>query len=208
VPPASQVLGKPCYGGLDLGQSDDFSAWIRLWDLQDGRLVVACRFWLPEAALEKYPNRQYGQWQREELLTVTQGNTTDYDLIEQTVLEDCQRDGVREVAYDNKFAEQMAQHLQGSGVKMVKQPQGWPLNEAIRRKLELIATGQLCHGYNAILSWMADNYVVVTGVLHGDVRPAKERAQDKIDGQVALDMALATWIRQPVYEPTVLAEWV
>lgn len=200
-PSASELLGKPCYGALDLGQSDDFSAWLRLWDLEDGRIAVKVRFWIPRAALEKFKSRPYAQWEHAGVLDVTDGLTTDYDLVEQVVLADCQADGVREVAYDKRFAEQMAQHLVGAGVTMVDQPQGFQLNEAIRRKGELIAAGDLCHGDNPILTWMADNYVTTTG-LRGDVRPAKEKAAEKIDGQVALDMALAIWIRQPAEGPS------
>lgn len=206
-PAESELLGKPCFGALDLGQTDDFTAWLRLWDLEDGRVAVKVRFFLPRVALEKYPHRPYAQWEDADILEITEGDTTDYDLVEAAVLADCQAAGVRLVAYDKRFAEQLAQHLLGAGVTMIDQPQGFQLNEAIRRKGELIVSGELCHGGNAILSWMADNYVVREG-LKGDVRPDKERAAEKIDGQVALDMALAIWVRQPVREPSVLAEWV
>jgi phage terminase large subunit-like protein len=207
VPNASELIGKRCYGALDLGLSDDFSAWIRLWDLEDGRIALRVKFWLPQLALEKYPHRPYQVWQRDGLLEITEGDTTDYDRIEAAVLADCQSDGVQQVAYDKRFAEQLAQHLLGQGVTMIDMPQGFQLNEAIRRKGELIASGNLCHGDHAILNWMADNYVVRHGI-KGDVRPDKEKAAEKIDGQVALDMALAIWVRQPVREPAVLAEWV
>lgn len=196
-PPEDSVLvGVPCYGGLDLGLSDDISAWVRIWTLGDGRVVVKCRYWLPRSVLEKYPNRPYAQWERASLIEFTEGNTTDYDRIEAVVQEDCRASGVREVAYDKRFAEQMAQHLMGAGITMVDQPQGFQLNEGIRRKLELIATAKLCHGGDAVLGWMASNYVLRHGV-RGEVRPDKEKAADKIDGQTALDMALAVWVRQP-----------
>ena len=196
-PPDTALVGMPCYGGLDLGQSDDFSAWVRIWTLADGRVVVKARFWVPQSALEQFPHRPYAHWQRAGLLEVTEGNTTDYDVIEQAVFADCRLSGVRMVAYDNRFAEQLAQHLKGQGVNMVDHPQGFQLNEAIRRKGELIASGELCHGNNEILNVMASNYVVRHGGLRGDLRPDKEKASDKIDGQVALDMALAVWVRQP-----------
>jgi phage terminase large subunit-like protein len=199
-PPESELVGVPCYGGLDLGMSDDFTAWVRIWTLDDGRVVVKCRFWLPESALTKYPHRPYQQWQRRGLLTVTEGATTDYDVVEATVGDDCRTDGVRSVAYDKRFAEQLAQHLIGDGVDMIDQPQGFQLTEAIRRKGELIAARALCHGGNEILAWMADNYVIRHG-LRGDSRPDKDKAADKIDGQVALDMALALWVRQPNTPP-------
>jgi phage terminase large subunit-like protein len=45
--PDADLVGLPCYAGLDLGQSDDLSAFVRLWPLEDGRMVVRCRFWVP-----------------------------------------------------------------------------------------------------------------------------------------------------------------
>jgi phage terminase large subunit-like protein len=204
----SELIGKPCYGGLDLGQTDDFSAWVILWDLEDGRVAVKCRFWLPRAALTKYPDRQYDQWERAKLLTVTEGNTTDDDAVEAAVLADCQHYGVRQVAFDKKFAHQMSLHLLAEGVVMEDQPQGEHLNEGIQKKLKMIVDGDLCHGENAILTWMASNYVLKHNMRDKKVRPDKEKAADKIDGQVALDMAFAVWIRQPVSKPSVLAEWV
>jgi phage terminase large subunit-like protein len=197
APPAdAELVGVPCYGGLDLGQSDDFSAWLRGWMLDDGRLVVKCRFWIPESAITKYPTRPYGDWRRSGALVVTEGPTTDYGVIEAAVAADCQADGVREVAYDNRFAEQMAQNLAGQGITMVHTGQGFQLNEAIRRKLELVQLGTLCHGGDPILAWMASNYVVRHGT-KGDMRPAKERASEKIDGQVALDMLIDRIVRRP-----------
>lgn len=197
LPTAAELEAAPLkLGGLDLGQTDDMSAWSRLYFLTDGRVGVKMRFWLPESALEKYPNRPYSQWQREGLLTVTEGMTTDYDRVEADVKDDCLNDGIRSVAYDKRFAEQMAQHLVAAGVDMVDQPQGFQLNEAIKRKGKLIADTELCHGDNAILTWMAMNYVLRHG-LRGEVRPDKEKAADKIDGQVAVDMALALWVREP-----------
>lgn len=201
VPTDEDLIGVPCYGGLDLGMSDDFSAWVRIWTLEDGRVAVKCRFWIPEAALEKYPSRPYRLWRDQGLLEVTPGPTTDYDTIEAAVLQDCLDGGVREVGYDNRFAEQMAQHLMGAGIVMVNTPQGFQLNEAIKRKSELIAEGQLCHGNHAILTWMAGNYVVRHGT-KGDVRPDKQKAGEKIDGQVALDMAIGRWIPQEMEQPS------
>jgi phage terminase large subunit-like protein len=199
-PKASELVGVPCFGGLDLGQSDDISAWARVWALDDGRLAVKMRFWLPESALEKYPNRPYDEWKRLNLLTVTSGNTTDYDLVQDTVYADCQADGVREVAYDKRFAEQMAQHLLGLGVTMVNTSQGFQLNEALRFVLDKIVEGTLCHGKHAILTWMAANVVVLTGRL-GEKRLAKEKSADKIDGFSAIEMAADRIVRAPKAKP-------
>ena len=197
MPSEAELAAAPLkFGAFDLGMRDDFTAWVRIWCLVDGRVAVKCRFWIPEAALLKYPNREYDAWKKAELLTVTDGETTDYDLVQTAIAADCRVNGIQEVAYDNRFAEQMAQWLMAQGIVAVNTPQGDQLNEAITRKLELIATGQLCHGDNPILTWMADNYV--TRQRAGRVRPDKEAANEKIDGQVALDMALDRFVRRPI----------
>jgi phage terminase large subunit-like protein len=197
LPSEAELAAAPFkFGGLDLGQTDDLSAWVRMYFLKDGRVGVKAMFWLPDAALDKYPDRPYAHWRKLGLLAVTEGPTTDYDEIQEIVKRDCHADGIQSVAYDKRFAEQMAQHLIGAGVDMVDQPQGFQLNEAIKRKGTLIANGELCHGSNEILTWMASNYVLRHG-MRGEVRPDKERAAEKIDGQVAIDMALAIWVRQP-----------
>jgi phage terminase large subunit-like protein len=184
----AELEGLPCYGGLDLGQSDDFTAWVRLWLLPDGRIPVRCRFFLPRAALRMFPDRPYDHWARAGALTLTEGDTTDLDHVEAIVAADCYDSGVLEVAYDKRFAQQLALHLQGAGVVMVDTPQGFALNEAIRAVAAAVVEGRLCHNGDPILSWMADHVAIVTG-RQGEYRFAKEKSRDKIDGVVALTMA-------------------
>lgn len=196
APTDAQLAGLPNYAGLDLGQSDDFSSKASIWLLDDGRVAVRMRFWIPQSALVKFPARPYDEWQRAGVLTVTEGNTTDYGAVQDTIEHDCETDGTREVAYDNRFAEQMAQNLTGVGITMVNTGQGFQLNEALQLLFDHITNGTLLHGHNPVLSWMASNFVVRHGS-KGEVRPAKERAAEKIDGIVALAMALDRVVRTP-----------
>lgn len=194
-----ELVGAPCYGGLDLGQTDDFAAWARLWDLGD-LCVLKMRFWLPRAALEKYPDRPYAEWEAAGLLTVTEGDTTDDDLIEETVLEDARTDGVLEIAYDKRFAHTIALHLQGADITMVDTPQGYALNESIDSVAKLIAKRALAHGNNRIMTWMMDNSVLRVG-RHRQKRLDKDAAAEKIDGPSALVMANARRIATPPEVP-------
>jgi phage terminase large subunit-like protein len=92
--------------------------------------------------------------------------------------------------------------LAGQGIDMVPLLQGFQLSEAIKRLLELITTGFLCHGNELILTWMASNLVLLTGS-KGERRVAKERAPEKIDGMAALVMGIegAMIRRERVPEP-------
>ena len=191
-----ELVGVPCFGGVDLGQTDDLSAWARLWLLADGRRAVRMRYWLPRAALERYPNRPYAEWERSGLLTITEGDTTDDDLIEDTVREDCIASGVREIAFDKRFAHTLALHWMGAGLQCIDTPQGFSLNEALRTLSSWAVDGVLCHGDDPILAWMADNTVVRYG-RNKEIRLDKERASEKVDGISALTMAASRAIAQP-----------
>lgn len=189
MPTEDELTGAECFGCLDLGETDDFTAKGRLWLLDDGRVAVKMKYYLPRIALERYPNRPYSQWERSGLLTVTDGDVTDYAQVREDILEDYRSDGQQSVFYDTKTARETAQLLMAEGVDMVPMTQGFPLHEAIKRFLGLITSGQFCHGDDPILAWMAANLVLLTGA-RGEVRIAKEKAPEKIDGIAAIVMGI------------------
>jgi phage terminase large subunit-like protein len=192
----AELVGVPCYGGLDLGQSDDLCAFVLLFLLPDGRMAVRSRFWLPSAALQRYPDRDYDTWRRLGHLTVTDGTVTDYQQVEDAVSADCIDFGVLECAFDKRFANQMAQNLMGQGITMVDMPQGFFLNEALRKLSDLVADTQLAHGHNPILTVMAAN-AVVRNDRNKTIRLDKDTAAEKIDGISALAMAIGRAIAVP-----------
>lgn len=201
--PDAELDGVPCYAGLDLGQSDDFSAFVRIWMLEDGRVAVRCRFWIPQVAIERRPHRDYQVWRDAGVLQVTDGDITDYDVVEAAVLEACQASGVRVCAYDKRFAQHMALHLQAAGVEMVDTPQGYALSEALNRLSDWVIEGSLCHGGDPVLGWMANNMVVRRSSYDGRIRPDKFTAADKIDGIVALAMAVSRVVAQELEPPSI-----
>jgi phage terminase large subunit-like protein len=201
----AELLGVPAFGGLDLGELDDCSSFVIVFLLADGRVAVRARHWWPESIVETAPHRPYTQWQRQGALTLTQGNATDYGHVEAEVAALCRQYDVREIAFDPRFARMMAQRLEGQGLLMVEQPQGYQLNEPLRRLLGLVRSGQLCHGGEPMLAWEAANLVVRTGQ-KGELRPDKQRAAEKIDGMVALVMALNRAIIRPTEEVSAYAD--
>ena len=196
--------GLPCFGGLDLGQSDDFSAFVRIWLVEDGRVVVKPRFWIPESALEKYPTRPYDVWGRAGALTVTAGAVADLDQIEEELVELCRAFGVVDCGYDKRFASQMAQHLEGAGLTVTDVPQGFGLNEPLMRLHDLVAGRRLVHDGNPVMTWMAGNAIVRHG-MRSEIRLDKENSGDKIDGIAALATALSRALAGPpdVPEPRI-----
>lgn len=195
-----ELLDAPCYAGIDAGQSDDISAFARVWLLEDGRIAVRMRYWLPKAAIEKFPERPYDQWERSGGLTVTDGEIVDYEAMEEEIEALCRESQVIECGYDKRFLGQMAQRLTGAGLTMVDVPQGFYLNEAIRRVSEWVVDGVLCHGGDPILRFMADNAVVRVG-RNKEIRLDKDASKEKIDGISALITAARLVIAKPVDPP-------
>jgi len=189
MPTAAELAKAPAFGCLDLGETDDISAWGVVWPLEDGRLAGVFRYFLPRATLEKKPNRPYPEWERAGRLTVTDGEVTDYAVVRAAIEADCVTHGIRSVFYDARSARETVQLLAARGIDCVPMLQGFQLTEAITRMLALVTTGDLCHGGDPILAWMAANVVLVTGT-RGDKRLAKEKAPDKIDGIAALVMGI------------------
>ena len=60
--------------------------------------------------------------------------------------------------------------------------------------MRLTLSGKIAHGGNEVLRWMMDNVFVRTDPA-GNIKPDKEKSNDKIDGVVAMIMALDRAIR-------------
>ena len=118
-----------------------------------------------------------------------------YGFIENFIDALGQRFHIKEIAFDRWGAVQMAQDLEDMGFTMVQFGQGFrdmspPSKELIRLLLEK----RIQHGGNPVLRWMAGNAVVRRDPA-GNIKPDKEKSTEKIDGIVALVMALDRCIR-------------
>jgi phage terminase large subunit-like protein len=106
---------------------------------------------------------------------------------------------LREVAVDRWNASQITSQLVSDGVTMVPFGQGYRDMSAPTKELEaLLLSKRPRHGGNPVLRWMADN-VSVRQDPAGNLKPDKAKSTGRIDGIVALIMALGRAIVQPGY---------
>ena len=191
----SSLRGRRCYGGLDLSSSIDISAFILVFPpVEAGEPYKAlCRFFIPEDNMRERARRDrvpYDVWCRQGLITATPGNVIDYAWIVDQVQRDAKDFDLEEIAFDRWGATLIYQQLTDLGLQVVEFGQGFASMSAPSKELEkLVLAGQLSHGGNAVLTWMADNVVVIQDPA-GNIKPAKDRSTEKIDGIVALIMAL------------------
>lgn len=194
------LQGRTAYGGLDLGSVSDITALCWLFPYTDGRVGYDAiwRFWAPEDTLDQLDKRTAGgasTWVRDGWLTLTPGNVTDYDFIQQQVLADMDAFDVETVGFDKWNATQLANTLLDEGVPLVETRQGYrTMSPAMKEIQRLVLMGKrtdvrLHHGGNPVMRWMTDNLAVAMDPA-GNVKPDKANASDKIDGWSALANAM------------------
>ena len=203
------LRGRECYGGLDLASTTDIAAFLLLFPPpeDDRPFEVLPFFWIPEENMRERSLRDrvpYDVWAREGHLAATEGNVIHYDAIRQKIEELGEVYNIREIAFDRWGATQMSQQLDGAGFTVVPFGQGFAsMSPPTKELLKLVLDRRLRHGGHPVLRWMADSMVVKQDPA-GNVKPDKQKSREKIDGMVALIMALDRAIRhesgQSVYE--------
>lgn len=185
----SDFEGQPCYIGLDVGAKNDVTAKVLLFPVGKS-FVVFADFYLPEAAVEKSTNSQYRGWVEEGWITQSGGAMTDLARIEEDIRDDLSRFDVKGIAYDPWNALQLATTLGNDGAPMVEYRNTVQNFSDPMKSLEaLVQDKRVNHDGNPVLRWMMGNVVAKLDA-KDNIFPRKERYENKIDGVVALIMAL------------------
>jgi len=199
---ADGLRGRTCYAGLDLSSNIDISAFLLVFPPQaDGDdYQVLARFWIPEEAMIERSRRDrvpYDAWVRQGFITATPGNVIDYAWILHQIDQDAQAYDIHELAFDRWGATKIQTELMERGGEdwLIQFGQGYvSMNPPMRELERLTLEHKLAHGNNPVLTWMANNLVVRTDPA-GNIKPDKAKSIEKIDGMVALVMALDRALR-------------
>lgn len=185
----SDFEGRPCFIGLDIGAKNDITAKVRLFP--NGRsFAIFTEYYLPEATIEKATNSQYSGWVAEGLLTTTSGAMTDVAVIEEGLREDLSRFDVKAIGYDPWNAIALATSLSNAGAPMVEfRNTVQKISEPMKTLEALVQDGRIEHNGDPIMKWMMGNVVAKLDA-KDNIFPRKERYENKIDGVVALIMAV------------------
>jgi len=203
----SVLNGRPCWAALDLGATRDLTALVLAFPDDAGGVDALPFFFLPADGLAERGERDrvpYPLWRDQGLLTTTPGATTDPRFVAATVAALCDRYKVQALAYDRWRIETFKAALADEGVtelELIPHGQGFkdmgPAVDALERA---VAERRLRHGMNPPLTWCVSN-AVVTRDPAGNAKLDKSRSTGRIDGAVALAMALNAMQRKPEAAP-------
>lgn len=185
---------QDCFVGIDLATRSDITAVAILFPPAGERKTwaVFCRYYLPEDVIERAENTHYQGWERTGLLIGTPGAVTDLDYVIDDLMNLSERFEVRELAHDPWKNLPLITGLEKRGtiapVVEVRQTAGM-LSPAMRELEALILAKTIRFDGDPILTWMISN-VVAHHHPNDAITPRKESSEKKIDGVLALLMAL------------------
>ena len=194
------LRGRDCYAGLDLSSTSDITAFVMVfpprWEGDD--YIVLPHFWLPGETLKLRVRRDhvpYDVWEKQGLFHITEGNVVDYNFVRRTINELAEQYHILEIGVDRWNATQLITDLEGDGFTMVPIGMGFKdMSPGMKELYKLLLEGRVNHGGNPVLRWMAGNIVADIDAAE-NIKPSKKKSTEKIDGIVALIMALDRAVR-------------
>ena len=192
--------GQECILGFDLARKIDMNSMARLfWREIDGKkhyYSVSPKFWVPENTVFNNDNRRvaerFQKWMNEGYLFGTEGDEVDYREILEEAKEAAQIFSILESPIDPHGATNLSHQLADEGLNPVSITQNYTNMSDPMKELEAaVLAGRFHHDGNPIMTWCIGN--VVGKYMPGNddvVRPIKEGNDNKIDGAVALIMAI------------------
>lgn len=189
----SELLGQPCYAGLDLSSVKDLTSLSLVFPIGD-RYRLASYCWIPaETATERADSDgvPYPEWVRAGHMIETPGNATDYQAIRSKLLELRKDHDIISVAFDPWNAQSLCNDLIDDEFDVVEIRQVFAnLTNASKLLERLLLDGRLDHDGSPVTRWAVGNCATVTDA-QGNIMPSKKRSTERIDPVASLVNALA-----------------
>lgn len=200
------------FGGLDLSARTDLTGFVLIGRDAEGVAHVHPYFWTPEQGLHDRAKRDrapYDVWVREGYLRTTPGATVDYSFVAAEMAEILGPLDVRAIAFDRWRIDIFKKDAETLGLDfpLVEHGQGFKdMSPALDTLESDLLNGRLRHGMHPVLTMCAANAVVSKDPA-GNRKLDKHKATGRIDGMVALAMALGAAVRlgeEPPKKPLVM----
>lgn len=189
------VIKGKVYGGLDLSSVHDLTALV----LVSEDYGVAPTFWLPETGISEKSQKDrvpYDVWAQQGHLQLVPGKSIEYEWVAHRLREVFDDYDVEAIAFDRWGMRHLKPWLQKAGFtdeemeRFVEFGQGFKdMSPALRSLESLLLNEKLSHGMHPVLRMCAANAVAQQDPA-GNRKLAKDKSSGRIDGMVALAMAV------------------
>jgi phage terminase large subunit-like protein len=189
-----ELLGKPCFAGLDLSSTTDLSALVLAFPIGEEFWLLPFA-WAPSRAIRERERRnraRFDVWAHQGFITPTDGDVIDYERIRTKIKELAARYRIKEIAVDRWNSTHLVNQLtEQDGFTIVGFGQGFATMSPATKDFEALALQKkLRHDGNPALKWCIGNMVIESDAA-GNIKPSKRKSSEKIDMAIASIMALA-----------------
>jgi len=186
--------GMQCFGGLDLSQVDDMTAFT-LKFRKDGKDFYKHRFYIPEKTISaryRKENINFPAWIESGLVTAIPGATIDYTYIIRDILDDAETYNIRAIGYDKWQSREVINAIENErpDIMLIEVEQSLKKLSPLTQSYEkTIKDGQLVDN-NPVMLWMINNVEIHPDV-NGNYKPMKKSKANtqRIDGVISSIMA-------------------
>ena len=186
--------GEECFGGLDLSQVDDLTAFTLVFR-KGGKNYYKHRFYIPEeTAFQRYrkENVNFLQWVESGTITAIPGATIDYSFIIRDILEAAETYKLRGIGYDKWQSREVIDGVEAErpDIALIEVEQSLrklsPLTQAYEKQVK---DGLLVDN-SPVMLWMMNN-VEIKPDANGNYKPMKKSkgSNQRIDGVISSIMA-------------------
>ena len=188
-----QFAGEDCWSALDAAFRTDVFANLKVFRRGEHYYAFG-RYWLPETQADPREAPEMYGFAQANLIDLSPGPVLDIELVREAIKADQRQFTLRELPYDPAHLSQFSAEMLEQGFPMVEvRPTVMNFSEPMKRIAELVLTGHFHHNGDPVLRWMVSNVVCQTR--HNDLiyprKPPGEQGARKIDGVIALIMAMA-----------------
>ena len=184
--------GRECFVAFDLASKKDFASRCVLFPPLEkgGKFTAFFKHYLPEDVILEGENTRYKAWHMDGWIEATPGNVIDFDAIEDDLRTTAKECDILEVPYDPYQATKFSTDMAKEGLLMVEVGATVAnFSEPMKEVEKLVFSKKIDFEMDPIIFWMFSN---VTAQLDkkDNIFPNKERPENKIDGVIALIMAV------------------
>ena len=197
--PVADFEGHECFAGLDLSEANDLTALVLICRI-NGIWHIRPTFWLPQEGIHDRARTDrvpYDLWADQGFLELTPGNSVSYEYVARELRRLFERFSIRKIAFDRWNFRHLKPWLLQAGFSEQSISDHWvefgqgaqSMSPALRELESAILERELAHGDHPVLRMCAMN-AVAEGHDSSVRKLSKKRSTGRIDGMVALTMAL------------------
>lgn len=197
------LVGRRCFGGLDLGSTTDLTAFGLLFEPTENDPCWRQKvwFWMPgENITQKAKDNKtpaLPKWIAAGWITATPGSAVNKLFVLSKLVETCTKYDVQSIGYDRWRIEDLKTLMDDEGVVLPLEPFGQGFKDmapSVDEYERMLISGELKHDGNPVMNWNVGSAVLDTDPA-GNRKPTKAKSNGRIDGVVACVMAAGMSLR-------------